>query len=145
MDSAGVPLLYPKHACVVNWTLTPHPGESLRRDIGLPRACCPFRQLNSGAFATPHFGIWCSCLCSARYRLRFRRFRWVLCRSFFIIGGMDCSCLRLLFVLLWSFVGFALTAVGSIVLVDNGMENQSISSPNCTNAFLQYVSAQPIW
>ena len=31
------------------WTLTPHPGESLRRDIGLPRACCPFRQLNSGA------------------------------------------------------------------------------------------------
>ena len=28
MDSAGVPLLYPKHACVVNWTLTPHPGGS---------------------------------------------------------------------------------------------------------------------
>ena len=31
------------------WTLTPHPGESLRREIRLPRVCCPFRQLNSGA------------------------------------------------------------------------------------------------
>ena len=55
-----------------------------------------------------------------------------------------------------SFVGFALTAVGSIVLADNGMENQSIrslnrmenqiiSSPNRTNAFFKYGSAQPIW
>ena len=33
-----------------------------------------------------------------------------------------------------SFVGFALTAVGSIVLADNGMENQSIRSLNRTNA-----------
>ena len=36
-------------------------------------------------------------------------------RSFFIIGGMDSSCLRLLFVLLWFFVGFALTAVESLL------------------------------
>ena len=43
-------------------------------------------------------------------------------RSFFIIGGMDSSCLRLLFVLLWLFVEFALTAVGSVVLVDTVME-----------------------
>ena len=34
-----------------------------------------------------------------------------------------------------SFVGFALTAVGSIVLVDNGMEYQNISSLSRTNAF----------
>ena len=46
----------------------------------------------------------------------------MLGRSFFIIGGMDCSCLRLLFVLLWFFVGFALTAVGSTVLADTVME-----------------------
>ena len=70
----------------------------------------------------PQFGIWCSWLCSVRDRSRFSRFRWVLGRSFFIIGGMDCSCLRLLFVLLWFFVGFALTAVGSIVWVDTVME-----------------------
>ena len=44
-----------------------------------------------------------------------------------------------------SFVGFALTAVGSLVLADNGMEYQSISSLNRTNAYLQYGYAQPIW
>ena len=105
----------------------------------LPRACDPFRQLNSGAIAHPQFGIWCSCLCSGRYRTRFRRFRWVLGRSFFIIGGMDCSFLRLRGVLLWLFAGFALTAVGSIVLVDNGMEYQNISCLSRTNAFSNMV------
>ena len=40
--------------------------------------------------------------------------------SFFIIGGMDCSCLRLRGVLLLLFVGFALTASRSFVWVDNG-------------------------
>ena len=52
---------------------------------------------------------------------------------------MDCSCLRLLFVLLWFFVGFALTAVESFVLAENGMENQSISSLNRTNALYNMV------
>ena len=52
---------------------------------------------------------------------------------------MDCSCLRLLFVLLWFFVGFALTAVGSIVLADTVMEYQIISSPNRTNALHNMV------
>ena len=42
-------------------------------------------------------------------------------RTFFIIGGIDRSCLRLRGVLLWIFVGFALTAIGLFVLVDNGM------------------------
>ena len=54
---------------------------------------------------------------------------------------MDCSCLRLLFVLLWFFVGFALTAIGSIVLADTVMEYQIISSLNRTNAF--YNMAPP--
>ena len=43
------------------------------------------------------------------------------------------------------FVGFALTAVESLVLVENVMEYQIISSPNRTNAFLQYGYARPIW
>ena len=41
--------------------------------------------------------------------------------------------------MLWSFVGFALTAVGSIVLVDNGMGYQIISSLNRTNALYNMV------
>ena len=44
-----------------------------------------------------------------------------LYRSFFIIGGIGCSCLRLRGVLLCSFVGFALTAIGSFVSAGNGM------------------------
>ena len=42
-------------------------------------------------------------------------------RSFFIIGGIGRSCLRLRWVLLWLFVGFALTAIGSFVWIGNGM------------------------
>ena len=42
--------------------------------------------------------------------------------SFFIIGGRGCLCLRLRLVGLWSIVGFALTAIGSFVCADNGME-----------------------
>ena len=41
--------------------------------------------------------------------------------------------------LLWSFVGFALTAVESLVLVDNVMEYQIISNLNRTNAFYNMV------
>ena len=47
--------------------------------------------------------------------------------------------------LLWLFVGFALTAIGSFVLVDNVMGYLFFSSLNRTNAFLQYDFAQPIW
>ena len=60
-------------------------------------------------------------------------------RSFFIIGGMDCSCPRLRGVLPKSFVGFALTAVGSFVLADNVMENQIIRGSSRTNAFYNMV------
>ena len=41
-------------------------------------------------------------------------------RSFFIIGGIGRLFLRLRSVLQWSFVGFALTAIGSFLLVGNG-------------------------
>ena len=51
-----------------------------------------------------------------------------LYRSFFIIGWMDRSCLRLRVVLLWSIVGFALTAIGAFLLADNGTENFCCSS-----------------
>ena len=77
--------------------------------------------------------------------LAFQKILLGLGRSFFIIGGMDCSFLRLLFVLLWFFVGFALTAVESLVLADNVMEYQIINSLNRTNTFFQYGFTQPIW
>ena len=41
-------------------------------------------------------------------------------RSFFIIGGRDRLFLRLRGVLLWSIVGFALTAIGLIVWMGDG-------------------------
>ena len=41
--------------------------------------------------------------------------------SFFIIGGIGRSCLRLRGLFAFSFVGFALTAIGSFLLVGNGM------------------------
>ena len=44
-----------------------------------------------------------------------------LCRTFFIIGGIGRSYLRLRVVFAFSFVGFALTAIGSFVSADNGM------------------------
>ena len=44
-----------------------------------------------------------------------------LYRTFFIIGGEDRSYLRLRMVLLCFFVGFALTAIESFLLVGNGM------------------------
>ena len=44
-------------------------------------------------------------------------------RTFFIIGGRDRLFLRLRGVLQWSFVGFALTAIESFLLADNGMGN----------------------
>ena len=62
---------------------------------------------------------------------------WVV-RFSLLVGWTARSCGYMRF-LLWLFVGFALTAVGSIVLAENGMEYQSISSPNRTNALYNMV------
>ena len=70
--------------------------------------------------AYPQFRILCSYLCSALYRSRFSRVVWLV--SFvFHYWGVDRSYLRLRGVLLWSIVGFALTAGRSIVWTGNGM------------------------
>ena len=95
--------------------------------------------------ANRHFDFLFGCFVFGPVSHAFQKISLGFGRSFFIIGGMDSSCLRLLFVLLWLFVEFALTAVGSVVLAENGMENQIISSLNCTNTFFQYGFAQPIW
>ena len=67
MDSAGVPLLYPKHACVVNWTLTPHPGVIrcggalwLPRFIPIQIACIRCYRLSPvpNIVQLSVFGLW---------------------------------------------------------------------------------------
>ena len=70
--------------------------------------------------AHPHFDISFGCFV---FGLGLFAFQWISLgfgRTFFIIGGMDCLFLRLRLVLLWSIVGFALTASGAIVFVGNG-------------------------
>ena len=62
-----------------------------------------------------------------------------LYRTFFIIGGMVVRACGYVGFLPKSFVGFALTAVGAIVLVDNGMEYQLFRSLNRTNALYNMV------
>ena len=64
-----------------------HPGCPLRRGILAAAGLGQYRIPVSGAIVNPQFGIWCSYLCSARYRTRFRKFCWVLGRTFFICGG----------------------------------------------------------
>ena len=63
--------------------------------------------------------VWMLCVRAMIVRVSVGLPSWY--RSFFSIGGRDCSFLRLCGVLLWSIVGFALTAIGSFVLAGNGM------------------------
>ena len=70
----------------------------------------------------PHFDVSFGCLVFGLGLFAFQKISLGFGRSFFIIGGKDCLFLRLRGVLLWSFVGFALTAIGAFVLAGNGME-----------------------
>ena len=84
------------------------PGHRCGGLIGLPRvyANLGFRYPVLSLVTTLPWGL--GALCLGLYRLRFRRFCWVLGRSFFIGGGKrvrSCGCGRFL---LWIFVGFAL-------------------------------------
>ena len=103
------------------WT-PPHPPGVIRcgGEMLAAAGLYQFRYLYSGAVVTPQFRIWFGCLCSVLYRSRFSRV--VGLWSFvFHYWGIGRSYLRLLVVLQWSFVGFALTANGSFVSAGNGM------------------------
>ena len=65
--------------------------------------------------------VWVLCVRAGIVRVSVGLLGWY--RLFFIIGGGGRSCLRLRWVLLWLFVGFALTAIGSIVFAGDGMGN----------------------
>ena len=138
MDSAGVPLLYPLDSNSSPWGIRCGGAYLLPRVWGNLGSCIPVLSL----LPSSEFGF-AFCVRAGIVRVSVGLLGGY--RTFFIVGGRDCSCLRLRGVLLWLFVGSALTAVGSFVFVDNVMENQNISSLNRTNAFFQYGSAQPIW
>ena len=69
------------------WTLTPHPGESLRRDIRLPRVCDPFSQLNSGAGRSSPVRNLVQLAVFGPGSLAFQKISLGIFLSFFIIGG----------------------------------------------------------
>ena len=119
-------------------------GDPLRRGILAAAVYANIGFLYPVQVVTRQFRILFGCLCSGWYRSRFSRVV-ELVSHVFHYWGIDRSCLRLLVVLLWSIVGFALTAVGSIVLADTVMEYLLFRSLNRTNAFLQYGSTQPNW
>ena len=135
------PLPYPKHACVVNWTL---PFPTLGGSAAAGHYCC--RGFGAILFAefrcksllpSSEFGAaGCVRLGIACVSEDFVGF-WVA--RFSLLGGWTVRACGYVEFLPKSFVGFALTAVGSIVLADNGMEYQIISSLNRTNALFQTI------
>ena len=108
MDSAGVPLLYPLDSNSSPW------GYPLRRGT---LAAAVYTNTDSlypvlSLIASSEYcAAICVRLCIARISVGL-----LGCgRSFFIIGGRGCSFLRLRGVVLWSIVGFALTANGASI------------------------------
>ena len=88
------------------WT-PPHPPGVIRCGgaFWLPRAYRDIGSLYPVQVDHRHFDVSFGCLVFGLRSLAFQKITVGLCRSFFIIGGMDCSCLRLRGVMLWIFVG----------------------------------------
>ena len=87
-------------------------AAAVDRDIG---SLYPVQIFN------PHFDVVFGCFVFGLKSFAFQKITVGLCRTFFIIGGRGCSYLRLRVVWLYTLVGFALTAIGSIVSAGNGM------------------------
>ena len=98
-----------------------HPGCPLRRGMTAAAGLGQYWNPVSGAGRLSPVPNFVRVLCVRAGIARVSVGLPSLYRSFFIIGRVDRSCLRLRGVLLWSIVGFALTAIGSFVLAGNGM------------------------
>ena len=85
------------------------------------------------------FRILFGCFVFGLRSLAFQKISLGICLSFFIGGGWTVRSCGYVGFLPKSFVGFALTAVESLVLVDNCVEYQIISSLNRTNALYNMV------
>ena len=115
-ERQGISIPYPSPTPL----LTPF-GDPLRRGITAAAVDRDIVSLYPVQVAYPQLRILFGCLCSALYRSRFSRVAQLVSFVFHYWEGRDCLCLRLRLVLLWSIVGFALTASGAIVFVGNGM------------------------
>ena len=114
------------------WTPPPHPG--VIRCGGACRLPRVYRNIVSRIqvqIAYPQFRIWFECFVFGLRSFAFQLGCWAGIVRFSLLGGRDCLCLRLRGVWLWSIVGFALTAIGSILLAGNGMGNLCCSSLGC--------------
>ncbi len=98
-----------------------HPGYPLRRGILAAAVDRDIGFRYPVQVDHPHFDVMFGGIVFGLKLFAFQKITLGFGRTFFIIGGMDCSFLRLREVLLWSIVGFALTAIGSFVSAGNGM------------------------
>ena len=99
-----------------------HPGMSAA--AGLMQAAAVYTNLGiwyQVQVAYPQFRMLCNYLCSGLDCSCFSRFRWAYVFRFSLLGGGAVRACGYVGFLLQLFVGFALTAIGSIVLVDNGV------------------------
>ena len=103
------------------------PGCPLRRGISAAAGLYQFRQPVSDAVVHPQFRIWFCYLCSGWYRSRFSR---VVGRVSFVFHYWEDRSFvpAATWCFAFSFVGFALTAIGAFVWVDNSTENFCCSS-----------------
>ena len=99
-----------------------HPGNPLRRGISAAAVDRDIVSLYPVLSLIPSSEFYLAfCVRAGIVRVSVGLLGWY--RLFFIIGGMDCLFLRLRWVLLWSIVGFALTANGAFLWAGNGMGN----------------------
>ena len=94
------------HACVVHWT-PPHPPGAIRCGGAylLPRAYRDIGSFIPVQTVCPHFDMTFGCFVFGLGLFAFQKISLGFDRTFFIIGRMDCSCLRLRDVLPFSIVG----------------------------------------
>ena len=115
-----------------------HPGNPLRRGTLAAAVDRDIGSLYLVQVDNPQFRILFGYLCSGCGRSRFSRVA-QLVSLVFHYWGIGRLCLRLLVVLLWIFVGFALTAIGSFLWTGNGMLNLCCSSLDCMESCIACV------
>ena len=111
----GAPLLHP-----LDSTSSPR-GCPLRRGISAAAVDRDIVSCIQVQVVTPQFRILFGYLCSGLDRSRFNRFRWAYVFRFSLLVGWTVRSCGYLWFWLYSFVGFALTAIGSFLLAGNGM------------------------
>ena len=77
------------------WTLTPHPGDPLRRGILAAAVDRDLVSLYPVQTVCRHFDVSFGCFVFGLRSLAFQKISLGFGLSFFIGGGMDCSFLRL--------------------------------------------------